>query len=197
MHIEGRVHELEHSLFDLPTLVLNIFPLQRLEKEYLMVQVLDHDSSSAPDTLGYTAIPLASAVSAFKKGPLEIATFRVELSHQGLPAGTLEGGMKLTWERNAIKRRSRFAREIMARTSSIRDSLKKTVSSRILSLVRYYSAIDMRQLLRQGSIFANPRRACGSAIWVGLQPFVQALARVHFPWLSRALAESNDGLVTG
>lgn len=117
-----------NPLKELPTLVLNIFPLKRLEKEYLMVQVRDHDSRSADYTLGYTAIPLASAVIAFNKGPLETATFRVELLHHGLPAGTLEGGMKLTWERNVIKRRSRIARELIARTLSLRDSLRRTVS---------------------------------------------------------------------
>ncbi|XP_057864591.2 uncharacterized protein LOC131072442 isoform X2 [Cryptomeria japonica] len=117
-----------NPLKELPTLVLNIFPLQRLEKEYLMVQVHDHDSQSTKDILGYAAIPLASAVTAFNKGPRELSTFRVELSHCGLPAGTLEGGMKLTWERNVIKRRSRFAREIMAKTLSLRNSLRKTMS---------------------------------------------------------------------
>ncbi|KAH9318654.1 hypothetical protein KI387_020423, partial [Taxus chinensis] len=36
---------------DLPTIVLSTIPLQRLEKEYLMIQVLDYDYTSADDTL--------------------------------------------------------------------------------------------------------------------------------------------------
>jgi hypothetical protein len=37
---------------ELPTLVLNTFPLQRLESEYLLVRVLDRDYASLDDTLG-------------------------------------------------------------------------------------------------------------------------------------------------
>ena len=48
-------------------------------------------------------IPLRDAVVAFKrKGK---ADFIVELSYRGCPAGTLEGTMKLTWERNVAKRK--------------------------------------------------------------------------------------------
>lgn len=37
---------------DLPIIILATFPLDRLEKEYLMIQVLDYDYATADDTLG-------------------------------------------------------------------------------------------------------------------------------------------------
>jgi hypothetical protein len=107
---------------ELPTLVLSSFPLQRVDKEYLLVRVLDHDSDE--DALGYGVIPLGHAVASFRKGYTEVAHFKVKLSYHGLPAGTLEGGMKLTWERNVIKRRG-YATEFVGRTTGIRDSFKK------------------------------------------------------------------------
>ena len=36
---------------DLPTLILNTFALQRLEKEYLMVRILDHDNGKSSDNV--------------------------------------------------------------------------------------------------------------------------------------------------
>jgi Ca2+-dependent lipid-binding protein len=113
-----------NPLQELPTLVLSSFPLQRVDKEYLMVRVLDHDSDE--DALGYGVIPLGQAVAAFKKGVLEVAHFKVNLSHHGLPAGTLEGGLKLTWEKNVIKRKG-YGGDLSSRGSSIRDSLKKKI----------------------------------------------------------------------
>ncbi|KAG0587749.1 hypothetical protein KC19_2G188700 [Ceratodon purpureus] len=113
-----------NPLQELPTLVLSSFPLQRVDKEYLMVRVLDHDSDE--DALGYGVIPLGQAVAAFKKGVQEIAHFKVNLSHHGLPAGTLEGGMKLTWEKNVIKRKG-YGADLSSRGTSIRDSLKKKI----------------------------------------------------------------------
>lgn len=112
-----------NPLLELPTLVLSTFPLQRVDKEYLMVRVLDHDSDE--DALGYGVIPLSQAVTCFKKGFLDVAHFKVTLSHHGLPAGTLEGGMKLTWEKNVIKKR--FTQEFIGRTASIKDSLKRKI----------------------------------------------------------------------
>nr|PNR63021.1 hypothetical protein PHYPA_001446 [Physcomitrium patens] len=106
---------------ELPTLVLSTFPLQRVDKEYLLVRVLDHDSDE--EALGFGVIPLNQAVACFKKGALEVAHFKVNLSHYGVPAGTLEGGMKLTWEKNAIKNKNNFP----SRGISIKDSLKKRI----------------------------------------------------------------------
>ncbi|KAH7431530.1 hypothetical protein KP509_08G053900 [Ceratopteris richardii] len=98
-----------NPLKDLPTIVLNTFPIERLEKEYLTARVLDYNTKTGDGVLGYGLIPLASAVAAFKaKGT---ADFVVELSHRGCPAGTLEGTLKLTWERNAAKRRSQNRRQ--------------------------------------------------------------------------------------
>lgn len=120
-----------NPLKDLPTIVLNTFAIQRLEKEYLMVRVVDYDYTSTDDTLGYGVIPLAAAVSAFKsKGT---AKFNVELSHRGCPAGTLEGVMKLTWERNVTKRRYKLASGFMDRTLSIQQQLKKSILSNRMS----------------------------------------------------------------
>lgn len=110
---------------ELPTLVLSTFPLQRVDKEYLLVRVLDHDSDE--DALGYGVIPLGQSVAAFKKGVLEVAHFKVNLSHHGLPAGTLEGGMKLTWEKNVIKKKGLMSGDLSSRGTSIRDSLKKKI----------------------------------------------------------------------
>lgn len=109
---------------ELPTLVLSTFPLQRVDKEYLLVRILDHDSDE--DALGYGVIPLGQAVACFKKGFLEVAQFKVNLTHHGLPAGTLEGGMKLTWEKNAIKKKD-YSVDFSSRGTSIRDSLKKKI----------------------------------------------------------------------
>jgi len=109
---------------DLPTIVFSTFPLQRLEKEYLMIQVLDYDYASADDTLGFTSIPLAQAVSAFKKGLSEHVSFRVEILRHGLPAGTVEGSMQLSWERNVLKKRSStITRKIMATTLSFKKNV--------------------------------------------------------------------------
>lgn len=109
---------------DLPTIVLSTFPLLRLEKEYLMIQVLDYDYASADDTLGFTSIPLAQAVSAFIKGLPEPVFFKVEILHHGLPAGTIEGSMRLTWERNVLKKRSStITRKIMDTTLSFKKNV--------------------------------------------------------------------------
>lgn len=115
---------------DLPVIVLSTFSLQRLEKEYLMIQVLDYDYASANDSLGFTLIPLAPVVSAYRKGLHEPTLFKVEILHNGLPAGTLEGSMKLTWEKNSIRRKSGIARSIMSRTQSLQESFKKRVPAK-------------------------------------------------------------------
>lgn len=118
-----------NPLLELPTLVLSTFPLQRVDKEYLLIRILDHNSDE--DALGYGVIPLGQAVTCFKKGIAEVAHFKVNLFHHGLPAGTLEGGMKLTWEKNVIKRKG-FSGDFVGRTSSIKDSLKKKMFVRRL-----------------------------------------------------------------
>ncbi|OAE31533.1 hypothetical protein AXG93_2815s1070 [Marchantia polymorpha subsp. ruderalis] len=112
---------------ELPILVLNVFPLQRLEREYVLVRVLDRDYTSSDDTLGYAVISLANAVQAFKRGPLETAHFKVPLTHRGLPAGTLEGGMKLTWERNVVRRGMSITSSLIGKTMSFKESIKKRV----------------------------------------------------------------------
>lgn len=116
-----------NPLKDVPTIVLNTFSLQRLEKEYLMVRVIDFDYTSADDTLGYGVIPLAAAVAKHEnKGTGE---FKVELSHHGCPAGTLEGVMKLTWEKNLTKKRFKLANAFMQKFQSIRQKMKKKLMS--------------------------------------------------------------------
>ena len=115
---------------ELPTLVLSTFPLQRIDREYLLIRVLDHDSDE--DALGYGVIPLSLAVSCFKRGHTEIAHFKVLLSHHGLPAGTLEGGLRLTWEKNVVKKS--YSGQLTRRTSKIKHSLKKKVFPRKRSL---------------------------------------------------------------
>ncbi|KAL3700164.1 hypothetical protein R1sor_018186 [Riccia sorocarpa] len=112
---------------ELPVLVLNVFPLQRLDREYVYVRVLDRDYTSTDDTLGYALIPLATAVQAFRKGPSETAHFKVPLTHRGLPAGTLEGGMKLTWERNAERRGVSIKSSFIGRTMSFKETIKRRV----------------------------------------------------------------------
>ncbi|KAL2651579.1 hypothetical protein R1flu_019707 [Riccia fluitans] len=112
---------------ELPVLVLNVFPLQRLEREYVFVRVLDRDYTSADDTIGYAVISLATAVQMFKKGPSETAHFKVPLTHRGLPAGTLEGGMKLTWERNAERRRISIKSSLIGKTMSFKETIKRRV----------------------------------------------------------------------
>lgn len=117
-----------NPLKDLPTIVLNTFAIQRLEKEYLMVRVLDYDGTSTENTLGYGVIPLAGAVAAFEsKGTTD---FNVDLSHHGCPAGTLEGTIKLTWERNVTKRKFNLGNSFIGRTQTMRRQQSKT---RILS----------------------------------------------------------------
>lgn len=116
-----------NPLKDLPTIVLNTFAIERLEKEYVMVRIVDYDKKSADDTLGYGVIPLAGAVAAFKnKGT---ADFVVELSHRGCPAGTLEGALKLTWERNVTKRKFKLAHSFTGRSDSMKQQLKRRVLS--------------------------------------------------------------------
>ncbi|KAI5064030.1 hypothetical protein GOP47_0020700 [Adiantum capillus-veneris] len=116
-----------NPLKDLPTIVLNTFAIERLEKEYLMVRVVDYNKKSTDDTLGYGVIPLAGAVTAFRcKGT---ADFVVELSHRGCPAGTLEGTLKLTWERNVAKRRFKLANGFSGRSGSMKHQLKRRVFS--------------------------------------------------------------------
>ncbi|KAJ7523805.1 hypothetical protein O6H91_18G063200 [Diphasiastrum complanatum] len=112
---------------DLPTLVLKPFPLQRLEKEYLMVRVLDFDYTSADDSLGFTVIPISLAVAAFRKGPQETAYFSVELLRHGLPTGTLEGEMILTREKSFAKRRVDFANKLVKKTIAARNSFKNVI----------------------------------------------------------------------
>lgn len=116
-----------NPLKDLPTIVLNTFAIERLEKEYLMARVVDYDKRSADDTLGYGVIPLAGAVAAFKrKGTSD---FVVELSHRGCPAGTLEGTIKLTWERNVVKRRFKLGNTFTGRSMSMTQQLKNRLLS--------------------------------------------------------------------
>ncbi|XP_057853523.2 uncharacterized protein LOC131063643 isoform X2 [Cryptomeria japonica] len=115
---------------DLPIIVLSTFSLQRLEKEYLMIQVLDYDYASANDSLGFTTIHLAPVVSAYTSGLCEPTLFKVEILHNGLPAGTLEGSMKLSWEKNSIRRKSGITRSIISRTQSLQESFKKRVPAK-------------------------------------------------------------------
>lgn len=122
-----------NPLKDLPTIVLNTFAIERLEKEYLMVQVVGYDKKAADDTLGCGVIPLAGAVAAFKKKGT--SDFVVELSHRGCPAGTLEGTIKLTWERNVVKRRFKLGNTFAGRNtfSGKSTSMKQQLKSRVLS----------------------------------------------------------------
>ncbi|KAJ7533169.1 hypothetical protein O6H91_13G035900 [Diphasiastrum complanatum] len=106
---------------ELRPLVLRTFPLQRLEKEYVFLRVLDYNYTSNGDTLGYAVIPLAQAVQAFNRGPNGVAHFKVGLLHHGLPAGTLEGGIQLTWEINILKRRPFDNNESMMRKSGFKN----------------------------------------------------------------------------
>ncbi|CAM6093328.1 unnamed protein product [Calypogeia fissa] len=112
---------------ELPTLVLNTFPLQRLENEYLLIRVLDRDYTSMDDTLGYAVIPLSQVVNSFKRGPMETAAFKVALTHRGLPAGTLEGNMKLSWERNVGRRVPSLTSSFIGKTMSFKETFKKRV----------------------------------------------------------------------
>eukprot|EP00250_Pteridium_aquilinum_P010359 c19330_g1_i1 orf=434-2425(+) len=116
-----------NPLKELPTIVLNTFAIERLEKEYLMVRVVDYDKNSTDDTLGYGVIPLAGAVAAFKKKGT--SDFIVELSRNGCPAGTLEGTIKLTWEKNVAKRRFKLGSNFTGRSMGTKQQLK----SRMLS----------------------------------------------------------------
>lgn len=117
-----------NPLKDIPTIVLNTYAMERLEKEYILVRIIDFDYTSRDDTLGYGVIPLAGVVAAFKdKGTCD---FEVELSHHGGPAGTLQGTMQVTWEKNVTKRRFRLANTCLGRTQSMRHQLKRSMVSR-------------------------------------------------------------------
>ncbi|XP_024517131.1 phosphatidylinositol 3,4,5-trisphosphate 5-phosphatase 1-like isoform X2 [Selaginella moellendorffii] len=115
---------------DLPKLVVTASSLHRLEHEYLMCHVLDYDFTSTNDTLGFGAIPLNGVVAAFKRSPDEVAQFKIELLHRGLPAGILKGGMKLTWEKSLVKQKTSLADSLIVRTLTLRKSFKKTFFAR-------------------------------------------------------------------
>lgn len=70
---------------------------------------------------------MAQIVTAFKRGPIEIAHFKVALTHRGLPAGTLEGGMKLSWERNVGRRGPSLTSSFIGKTMSFKETFKKRV----------------------------------------------------------------------
>lgn len=112
---------------ELPTLVLNTLPLQRLESEYLLVRVLDRDYTSMDDTLGYAVIPMTPVVTAFKRGPMDTAHFKVSLTYRGLPAGSLEGGMKLSWERHVGRRGASLTSSFIGKTMSFKETFKRRV----------------------------------------------------------------------
>ncbi|KAH7281611.1 hypothetical protein KP509_36G055300 [Ceratopteris richardii] len=115
-------------LKDVPVIVLNTSAIERLEKEYIFVRIIDFDYTSRDDTLGYGVIPLRGAVSALKgNGNYD---FEVEISYHGCPAGTLEGTMQLTWERNITKRRLNLSKSLIVRSRTLRHQLKRRVLSR-------------------------------------------------------------------
>lgn len=116
---------------DVPPLVLAVLPLERLRLEHLPVRLMDRDYASSDDHLAYGVIPLAGLVDAFRRGPPdEVADFRVDLTFRGLPAGTLEGSMRLTYEKSCTKKKCRMKADLVGRTLLIRDSIVKRVVSR-------------------------------------------------------------------
>eukprot|EP00897_Mesotaenium_endlicherianum_P010255 jgi/Mesen1/9258/ME000006S09258 len=99
---------------EVPRLVLGLKSLMRVEKDYILFSVFDKDFASADDHLGYGVIlsaeavlnlyfgygviPLAEAVDAHFRGPSETARFKTLLMLAGIPVGTLEGEIRLSWE---------------------------------------------------------------------------------------------------
>ncbi|KAI5055763.1 hypothetical protein GOP47_0029284 [Adiantum capillus-veneris] len=113
---------------DVPTIVLDTFAVRRLEKEYILVRIVDFDYTSRDDTLGYGVIPLGHAVASFKDEGA--CNFQVDLSYHGCPAGSLEGTMQVTWEKNVTKRKFRLTKSCMERTQSMRHQLKRSMLSK-------------------------------------------------------------------
>ncbi|MCO5547924.1 hypothetical protein L7F22_001379 [Adiantum nelumboides] len=113
---------------DVPVIVLDTFAMERIEKEYILIRVVDFDYTSRDDTLGYGVIPLANALHAFKNG--DACNFQVDISYHGCPAGILEGTMQMTWEKNVTKRKLRFTKSLLVRTQSMRHHLKRSMLSK-------------------------------------------------------------------
>lgn len=111
---------------------------------------------------GYAVISLANAVQAFKRGPLETAHFKVPLTHRGLPAGTLEGGMKLTWERNVVRRGMSITSSLIGKTMSFKESIKKRVllvktwrSTKQMAVSAFVGHSNKLQSMRRPGILRN------------------------------------------
>ncbi|MCO5552113.1 hypothetical protein L7F22_005623 [Adiantum nelumboides] len=113
---------------DVPVIVLDTFAMERIEREYILIRVVDFDYTSRDDTLGYGVIPLANALHAFKTG--DACNFQVDISYHGCPAGILEGTMQMTWEKNVTKRKLRFTKSLLGRTQSMRHQLKRSMLSK-------------------------------------------------------------------
>jgi hypothetical protein len=71
---------------------------------------------------------MAQVVNEFKRAPMDnTAHFKVHLTHRGLPAGTLEGGMKLSWERNLGRHGPSLTSSFIGKTMSFKETLRKRV----------------------------------------------------------------------
>jgi hypothetical protein len=75
--------------------------------------------------IGYGVIPLADAVAAFKNKESG-APFSIQLSYRGCPAGTLQGELKLSWEKNMSKKRFSFASSFSGRTFVMKQDFKRS-----------------------------------------------------------------------
>jgi hypothetical protein len=71
---------------------------------------------------------MAQVVNEFRRGPNDnTAHFKVPLTHRGLPAGTLEGDMKLSWERNLGRHGPSLTSSFIGKTMSFKETFKKRV----------------------------------------------------------------------
>jgi len=75
-----------------PAMELTVNRAVRLERGFIFVRVFDHDRGSQNDFMGGAVLPLGDAV----RGVGTDVPFNLELTQYGLPAGSIQGMIKLT-----------------------------------------------------------------------------------------------------